>query len=165
MNQRSRGDSSHLVILDACVAFGALLGVGEDPVGGLRLVHALLVPVHELGASAGLVCLFTTLRTECRSARTTHCTYTRADCNFVAIGSGAVLHAFGHLDEVPQHVDAVLVEFSRVDRCKKMRVNTAGDGLSTFVLRTMCKDTSRAITNLIAEIFGVARAAKLVSTS
>jgi hypothetical protein len=53
-----------LVLLDARVAVGALLGVGEDPVGGLRLRHALRQPLAQLQAADGAVRLLAALEAE-----------------------------------------------------------------------------------------------------
>jgi hypothetical protein len=46
-----------LVLLDARIARRALARVGEDPVGGFRLVDALERPLGELRAGAGIVSL------------------------------------------------------------------------------------------------------------
>mgnify|MGYP006185986995 CR=1 FL=1 len=44
-----------LVLLDTSVAGGALARVGQDPVGRLRLVHALQSPLRQLRAGRGVV--------------------------------------------------------------------------------------------------------------
>ena len=43
------------VLLDGSLALGALLGVGRDPVGGLRVVVALLDPPLDERAADGVV--------------------------------------------------------------------------------------------------------------
>ena len=40
-----------LVLFNSCIAFGTFLGVGENPIGGLTLVHTFGGPFRQLGTA------------------------------------------------------------------------------------------------------------------
>ena len=61
-----------LVLFDSCVALGAFLGVGENPIRGFTLVHTLGGPFRQLRTARGIVSLFTTSETERISTGTAH---------------------------------------------------------------------------------------------
>jgi hypothetical protein len=70
-----------LVFLYAAIALGALLGIGQDPVGCLRLALALLLPGREHVAGGGVVGLLSTAKTKGYATCAHHCRDSRTNCH------------------------------------------------------------------------------------
>ena len=151
-----------LVLLDARVALGALLGVGQDPVGRLALVHALGGPLGQLRAAGRVVRLLAATETKRIRARATHCGYARPHRHLVTSRSRTIAHGLAPFDEVARHEHVVPVRHGRLQQLVEV---AARHRLRALVLGTVCAYARRAFTHLVLEVLGIARSAELVVAS